>query len=129
MSMKKNIAIVLLVILLGVLTLLGKVKNKWLLRLMMVGWVAALLAIEFGWMVAELGRQPWIVYGELLTADAISMAVTPVMLIITLGLFGLVYALIYFCWLRASFKVIKKGPGAYLPKPAEPAADDEEAMI
>ncbi len=123
------IAIVLLVILLGVLTLLGKVKNKWLLRLMMVGWIAALLAIEFGWMVAELGRQPWIVYGELLTADAVSMAVTPVMLIITLGLFGLVYALIYFCWLRASFKVIKKGPGAYLPKPAEPAAEDEEAMI
>ena len=123
------IAIVLLVILLGVLTLLGKVKNKWLLRLMMVGWIAALLAIEFGWMVAELGRQPWIVYGELLTADAVSMAVTPVMLIITLGLFGLIYALIYFCWLRASFKVIKKGPGAYLPKPAEPAADDEEAMI
>ena len=50
-------------------------------------------------------------------------------LIITLALFLLVYALIYFCWLRASFKVIKKGPGAYLPKPAEPAADDEEAMI
>lgn len=122
------IAIVLAVIVLGIFALRGKVKNKWLLRLMMVGWIAALLAIEFGWMVAELGRQPWIVYGELLTADASSLAVTPVMLIITLALFLLVYALIYFCWLRASFKIIKKGPESYLPKPADAGSDDEEAI-
>ena len=45
-----------------------------------------------------------------------------------LALFLLVYALIYFCWLRASFKIIKKGPEAYLPKPAGAGASDEEAI-
>ena len=86
---------------------------------MMIGWVAALIGIEFGWMVAELGRQPWIVYGELMTADASSLAVTPTMLIITLVLFLVVYALIYAFWLRASYRIVKKGPGAYLANASE----------
>lgn len=106
--------VVVLVLVLGVLVYKNKLHGKWALRIMLFGWVAALLAIEFGWLVAELGRQPWIVYGELLTADASSLAVTPAMLIITLVLFALVYALIYFFWLKASFGIIKKGPQAYL---------------
>ena len=83
---------------------------------MTIGWIAALVAIECGWLVAELGRQPWIVYGELLTADATSLAVTPVMLIITLALFALIYILIYVFWIRATWRIIKAGPSAYLPK-------------
>lgn len=106
--------IVALVLVLGLLVYKNKVHGKWALRIMLFGWVAALLAIEFGWLVAELGRQPWIVYGELPTADASSLAVTPTMLIITLVLFAAVYALIYFFWLKASFGIIKKGPQAYL---------------
>ena len=67
--------IVIIVLILSALVLAGKVKGKWALRIMLFGWLASLLAIEFGWLVAELGRQPWIVYGELLTADATSEAV------------------------------------------------------
>ena len=107
--------IVIIVLILSALVLAGKVKGKWALRIMLFGWLASLLAIEFGWLVAELGRQPWIVYGELLTADATSLAVTPVMLVITLLLFLVIYVMIYFFWLRASFRIIKKGPEAYLP--------------
>ena len=106
--------VVALVILLAALVAAKKVKSPWALRIMMIGWVAALVGIEFGWMVAELGRQPWIVYGELMTADATSLAVTPTMLIITLVLFLAIYALIYIFWLRASYRIVKKGPGAYL---------------
>lgn len=115
--------IVIIVLILSALVLAGKVKGKWALRIMLFGWLAALLAIEFGWLVAELGRQPWIVYGELLTADATSLAVTPVMLVITLLLFLVIYVMIYFFWLRASFRIIKKGPEAYLP-----ANNDEEVQ-
>lgn len=118
--------IVALVIILGLLVYAGKLRGKWALRIMMFGWVASLLAIEFGWMVAELGRQPWIVYGELKTADASSLAVTPEMLIITLLLFAVVYIFIYACWLYASLKVVKKGPDGYLAQ-ATPADENKEA--
>lgn len=110
--------IVAIVIILGLLVAFGKVKGKWALRIMLVGWIAALLAIEFGWCVAELGRQPWIVYGELATADAASLMVSAPQLIITLVLFALVYIFIYACWIRASLRVIKKGPNGYLEAPA-----------
>jgi len=45
------------------------------------------------------------------------------MLIITLVLFLVIYALIYFFWLRASYRIVKKGPGAFMngaPETAEP---------
>ena len=104
------------VLLLALLVWRGILKHKLVYRVMTIGWIAALVAIECGWLVAELGRQPWIVYGELLTADATSLAVTPVMLIITLALFALIYILIYVFWIRATWRIIKAGPSAYLPK-------------
>ena len=36
--------------------------------------VAGFVAIELGWMVTELGRQPWVIYGVVTTADAITPA-------------------------------------------------------
>ncbi len=118
------LGIVAVAIILGALVLKGKCKNGVTLRIIMIGWIAALLAIEFGWMVAELGRQPWIVYGELATADATSLAVEPWMLITTLVLFLLVYLAIYALWIRTSLKIVKKGPDAYLPGVARDDYDD-----
>jgi cytochrome d ubiquinol oxidase subunit I len=47
-------------------------SNKWLLR----GWLwtipAAYIAIEAGWLVREIGRQPWIVYGMMRTSEGVS---------------------------------------------------------
>ncbi len=117
------LGIIAIVILLGLLVAFDKLHSKLAYKVMMIGWVAGLVSIEAGWMVAELGRQPWIVYGELKTADATSLAVTPEMLIITLVLFLVIYALIYFFWLRASYRIVKKGPGAFMndaPETAEP---------
>lgn len=49
------------------------------------------LALEAGWVVTEVGRQPWVVYGHLRTADA----VTPVGSVWgSLLIFSLVYALL-----------------------------------
>lgn len=87
-------------------------KRKWPLYLMMIGWLGALLAIQFGWCTAEFGRQPWIVYGELLTADAASQSVDAVQIIITLLLFAVVYTFIYVVWARCFIKIVKAGPEA-----------------
>jgi cytochrome d ubiquinol oxidase subunit I len=49
-------------------------RSRWFLRASAVCGVAAVLALEAGWTVTEVGRQPWIVYGVLRTADAVNPA-------------------------------------------------------
>ena len=48
--------------------------NRWFLRAVALSGVAAVAALETGWTTTEVGRQPWIVYGHLRTADAVSPA-------------------------------------------------------
>jgi cytochrome d ubiquinol oxidase subunit I len=57
------------------------------------------LACELGWMAAEVGRQPWIVYGLLRTGQAHSPTVTAAEIGFSLGLFGLVYLGLGALWL------------------------------
>jgi cytochrome d ubiquinol oxidase subunit I len=49
-------------------------RSRWFLRAAALSGVAAVLALEAGWTVTEVGRQPWIVYGVMLTADAVNPA-------------------------------------------------------
>ncbi|MEL6890498.1 MAG: cytochrome ubiquinol oxidase subunit I [Actinomycetota bacterium] len=46
--------------------------NRWLLRAVVAGGGLSVLALETGWTATEVGRQPWIVYGEMRTADAVT---------------------------------------------------------
>jgi cytochrome d ubiquinol oxidase subunit I len=48
------------------------VSNKWLLKAIMLCTPMGFLAIEAGWIVTEVGRQPWVIYGILRTADAVT---------------------------------------------------------
>jgi len=63
---------------LGLWALVGKLRRKrlpdsrWFLRAATVAGVAAFVAIECGWIVTEVGRQPWIVYGYMRTAEAVT---------------------------------------------------------
>jgi len=45
-------------------------KGKWFLRIASVSGIAAVLALEAGWVVTEVGRQPWIVHNYLRVEDA-----------------------------------------------------------
>ena len=49
-------------------------ETAWFLRAVAVSGVAAIVAMEAGWVTTEVGRQPWIVYGLMRTADAVSPA-------------------------------------------------------
>jgi cytochrome d ubiquinol oxidase subunit I len=44
----------------------------WLLRALVAAAPAGFIAIEAGWVVTEMGRQPWIIYGVMRTADAVT---------------------------------------------------------
>jgi cytochrome d ubiquinol oxidase subunit I len=52
-------------------------RTRWFLYVMSVALILPYLANELGWILAELGRQPWIVYGVLRTKDAVSRSLTP----------------------------------------------------
>jgi cytochrome d ubiquinol oxidase subunit I len=52
----------------------GPPQSRWFLRGAALSGVAAVVAVEAGWMVTEIGRQPWIAYDILRTADAVNPA-------------------------------------------------------
>ncbi|MFN8333994.1 MAG: cytochrome ubiquinol oxidase subunit I [Cyclobacteriaceae bacterium] len=47
-------------------------SRKWFLRLFVVAIPLGFIAVEAGWVVTEVGRQPWIIYNVLRTADAVT---------------------------------------------------------
>jgi cytochrome d ubiquinol oxidase subunit I len=49
-------------------------RSVWFLRASAVSGVAAVVALECGWIVTEVGRQPWIVYGQMRTSEAVTTA-------------------------------------------------------
>ena len=49
-------------------------RRKWFLRAVAVSGVAAIVALECGWIVTEVGRQPWVVYEVMRTEDAVTGA-------------------------------------------------------
>lgn len=91
-------------------------KNRPLLMGLLWLWVVPELAIQAGWFAAEIGRQPWIVQGLLRTDDAISKVVPAYQIMITLGLFGVVYTLLFVGWARVIYKLVKKGPDVVAAK-------------
>lgn len=68
------------------------------------------IANQVGWFAAEMGRQPWVVYGLLRTSDALSKSVTENQVLFSLILFFLVYTLLLFLFLYLLNKKIKHGP-------------------
>jgi cytochrome bd ubiquinol oxidase subunit I len=67
------------------------------------------VAIQTGWTVAELGRQPWIVYGMMRTSDAVSPLSVPQVAVTLVG-FILVYGLLGVTDFWLLFKFARKGP-------------------
>jgi cytochrome d ubiquinol oxidase subunit I len=79
--------------------------------------LAPMLAIQVGWAAAEVGRQPWIVYNELRTVDAISAVVPASQIAISLGIFAVIYAFLFVAWVRVLLGIVRKGPGGPPPAP------------
>ena len=65
--------------------------SRWFLWLGVCTIPLPYLAALAGWVLTEIGRQPWIVWGLLKTADANSTSVTSTTIALSLGVFGLLY--------------------------------------
>ncbi|HZP76690.1 MAG TPA: cytochrome ubiquinol oxidase subunit I [Pseudolabrys sp.] len=68
--------------------------TRWYLHVVARTWWVGFVGVIAGWMVTESGRQPWVVYGILRTADAVS-PVPAHSVAITLVLFVIVYAVVF----------------------------------
>jgi len=68
------------------------------------------LAILFGWAVAEVGRQPWIVNGLMLTKDAVSTNVPAAQVAFSLVTLVIFYAVLFVVEFYLVLKFVKKGP-------------------
>jgi cytochrome d ubiquinol oxidase subunit I len=84
---------------------------QWLLRPMSLAFILPLLACQFGWLVTEVGRQPWIVYNVMRTSDAASK-LTSGQVGISLAVFIVVYSLIGIVAIFLITRVMKKGLSA-----------------
>ncbi|MFM6962834.1 MAG: cytochrome ubiquinol oxidase subunit I [Micrococcales bacterium] len=91
-------------------------KKKNIARVPRWAWTAAIwsaplpiLAISIGWMFTEMGRQPWIVFSLLKTADAVSPGINGVDVLISLIVFTLVYGVLAVIEMKLLLKAIQCG--------------------
>jgi len=91
--------------------------GRWLLR----GWqtmtLSGFVAILAGWYVTEIGRQPWLVYGTLTTAEAASSVPAP-LIGISLTLYLLLYAGLLLAFVSVLFHLMHKAMGGHPPAEA-----------
>ena len=84
--------------------------QKWLLWLFVFAVILPQIANQVGWFAAEMGRQPWVVYGLLRTSDALSKVVTANQVLFSLILFFVIYSILFALFIYLLTKKIKHGP-------------------
>ncbi|HJV83374.1 cytochrome ubiquinol oxidase subunit I [Noviherbaspirillum sp.] len=90
--------------------------TPWFLRPVGRCWPLGFIAIIAGWVVTESGRQPWVAYGILRTADATS-PVSGSTVAISLALFVLVYCVVFSIGIVYIHRMLRKGPQPLSPAP------------
>jgi len=88
----------------------GKLFDKrWLMYLFMWSVLLPQIANQAGWFTAEMGRQPWVVYGLLRTSDALSKVVSANNIVFSLIMFTVVYVMLFILFLYLLNKKIQHG--------------------
>lgn len=85
-------------------------ETRWLLRLFVWAVLLPQIANQAGWFAAEMGRQPWVVYGLLRTSDAFSKTVSANHILFSLILFALAYLVLFVLFLYLFTHKIQHGP-------------------
>jgi cytochrome d ubiquinol oxidase subunit I len=84
--------------------------TDWFLKILLFSIPLPLIANEMGWMAAEVGRQPWVVYNVLKTADAASVVVPAWQILATIIMFSILYLILLVFFIKFIVKLVKKGP-------------------
>lgn len=84
--------------------------TKWLLGVFSFAVILPQIANQVGWFAAEMGRQPWVVYGHLRTSEAFSQEVSANQIMFSLVMFTIIYAILLVLFIYMVNKKIKQGP-------------------
>ncbi len=98
-------------------------RRRTFFRLFVLALPLGIIATEAGWMVREIGRQPWVVYHLLRTKDGLSpnLSLSPVAT--STVLFGLFYTVFIIAFAYFTYRIVRKGPDltgpvvGYTPQP------------
>jgi len=84
--------------------------TRWFLWANLLAFPTGFVAILTGWFTAEVGRQPWVIYGLLRTKDAVTPSLTSGDVLFSLTTYGLVYALFASFGIYYIYKLLHEGP-------------------
>ncbi|RCV54033.1 cytochrome ubiquinol oxidase subunit I [Marinitenerispora sediminis] len=103
--------------------------TRWFYHAAVLGLPLALAANIFGWVLTEMGRQPWTVHGELLTAQSVSPGVSLAEVALSLALFTAVYGVLAVVEAGLLWRYIKAGPAHVVPPKDDDSAGDASAPV
>jgi cytochrome bd ubiquinol oxidase subunit I len=92
-------------------------ETRWLMWAFVWSVIGPFIANEAGWVTAEVGRQPWIVYHLLRTKDAVSQTLPVAHILIAIVAFTLIYILLLMVWVNVLHTKISHGPAQAPSKP------------
>jgi cytochrome d ubiquinol oxidase subunit I len=84
--------------------------SRWFLWAIFLSFPSGFLAVLSGWYTAEVGRQPWVVYGLLRTKDAVTPSLTGGEVLTSLSVYVLVYTVIISFGIHYIYKLLREGP-------------------
>jgi cytochrome bd ubiquinol oxidase subunit I len=104
-------------------------RSRLLLWLTFLSFPLPFVATLTGWFTAEVGRQPWVVYGILRTADAMTPFLTARAATISLVVFCAVYSFIFACGTFYIYRLLRAGPVSSLVHPSAAAVPNRPMSV
>jgi cytochrome bd ubiquinol oxidase subunit I len=120
-SFRVMVGIGLLMVFVAVSGIVLRIRNtlyerKWFLRLCVACIPIGFVAVIAGWITTEVGRQPWIVYDLMRTAEGVSPAITGGSVMTSLITFFIAYAIIFSAGTYYIMVLIRRGPEPEVPE-------------
>jgi cytochrome d ubiquinol oxidase subunit I len=106
-----GVAMILLSLIGLVLWKKGRLENsKTFLKFLLPAMFFPTLANSFGWIMTEVGRQPWSVFGQMTTSSAVSPNVAGGSVLLTLVMYVLIFTVLAAAMVYLMIREVKKGP-------------------
>jgi cytochrome bd ubiquinol oxidase subunit I len=101
---------------------------RWFHRFMLIMFPAGVLVVISGWITAETGRQPYVVYGKLTTVNAVS-PIAPGLVVASLTLFILIYLTLLTLFIAYIVRAIRRGPEDVLRLASAPLIQEKPTTV
>ena len=102
-------------------------ETRWLMWVFVFSVAGPYIANQAGWVAAEVGRQPWIVYGLLRTKDAASPSIDAWEVMVSIIMFTTIYLLLFAVWIFVLNDKIQHGPDE--PQDTPPQRTTGEGLL